>query len=89
MPRPEPKVRINAVAALRKIKTQFPKTPQGELMFAIIEMAVKDLTNNTEHRTRIRGDAIRYLKGDMVHAQWCDVEPSWVRMVLKKCYVLP
>ena len=71
-------------AALYKIRSQFPAIPEGQLMCAIINGAIVDLSS-----TKYRLEAIRYLQGDMVHAEIAGVDAGWIRGVLVKYEVLP
>lgn len=74
--------RAYARAAIVKIGKQFPTSPDGKLMFAIVANAILDLLEKSE-----RNEAIRYLRGDMWHANKCGVEPDWIRKVLTECGV--
>lgn len=72
-------------ALVNKISCQFPDTPEGRLMCAVINIALSDLiTNRRGHDVDInRNNAKRYLNGDMWHALVCGVDPDWIRLQLK------
>ena len=53
-------------------------------MYAIINGAVVDLSS-----TKYRLEAIRYLQGDMIHAEMAGVDAGWIRDTLVKYEVLP
>ena len=71
-------------AAFHKIRSQFPAIPEGQLMGAIINGAIVDLSS-----TKYRLEAIRYLQGNMIHAEMAGVDADWIRDVLVKYEVLP
>lgn len=69
------KARLLAV----KIRSEFPPTPQCKLMFSVIEVALRDLTAEA---AIVRSSARRYLSGEMLHAQVCDVDPDWIKRLM-------
>jgi len=71
-------------AAMRKISYQFPETPEGKLMCAIVSNAIIDLGSADK---AIRLPAIRYLNATIYHAEICEVDSVWIREVLIKCGV--
>jgi hypothetical protein len=66
-------------AASKKVSSEFPKSPEGRLMFEIVALAINDL-NKVQHRH----SAIMYLLGPMPHAEICGVDPDWIRRILIK-----
>ena len=73
----------NARMLVAKIKPQFPvDTPEGKLMFAIIERAILDANGKHEHRE----EAKRYLRGPIPYAVACGVDPEWIRFMAKKIH---
>ncbi len=62
---------------LRKIKYQFPETPEGKLWFSVLKLAILD---SFDHG--YRHEAVRYINGDMEAALICDVDPDWIRSLL-------
>lgn len=75
--------------AFKKIQTQFGsyrnpgefvyKSPEHKLMAHVIRVALYDL-NTKQHNQ----SAKTYLNGSMWHAQLCDVDPDWIRLVIKR-----
>ena len=70
--------------ATKKIGYQFPKTPEGKLMWAVVRQAIEDLYRPQSECTT----ALLYLKGPMWHAQSCGVDPDWIRLILRKMKIL-
>jgi len=71
-----------ANAVTRKIKPQFPcHQPEGALMFAIVENAIKDLVSVGDAN---QSTAKHYLNGRMIHAEICGISADWIRRVLKE-----
>lgn len=68
-----------AMAVAKKIRHQFPTTPEGRLAFAVVSKAIEDLSSR-----RNRVDASRFLRGDMGWAQLAGVDPDWVRLQLRR-----
>jgi hypothetical protein len=79
------------------VRPQFPASPEGQLMAAIVMQAVRDAFcedfdfkqehARAEHeRNKISG--LRYLVGDMPHATICGVDPDWIRLLLCKFKLL-
>lgn len=81
----KPKKLDHARLVLYIIKHKFPQSPEGRLFFAIVEKAILDLTDKS---ATLRKDAERYLRGDIIHAQLCGVDPEWIRRVCLKHGVL-
>ena len=75
--------------AVRKIKPQFPVSPEGKLFFKIVEAAIKDAFPNSDKKMRC-GDIVNidcarlYLHGNLPHAEACGVSSAWIRLVLRK-----
>lgn len=67
----------------KKIKHQFPETPEGLLMFRIVDQAICDLFY-LEHRV----NAIKYLAGPVEAAALAGVDPEWIQYLLKKSGLL-
>lgn len=85
--------RERAAVALKVIRTQFPETPEGALMFAVIAQAVEDATakpqpNAQNHDRRNfqarRLDAVEYLTGNIPHAHVAGVNPRWIHRIFKR-----
>ena len=72
-------IRVNI--ASKKIGYQFPDTPEGSLMYSIIDQAIADA---------LRGEssAIKFLTSTIPHAEICGVDSKWVQEVLIKCGIL-
>lgn len=90
-------LKSNATAAIIRLKAQFNTKADDyhKLCFAVIETAIKDLFASEHARMTIKRDdhsfgvcirksAIEYLSGDIIHAQYCDVDPDWVKRILKR-----
>ncbi len=82
-----------AAVALKVIRTQFPETPEGALMFAVIAQAVEDATakpqpkaqNHEQRNFQVRRlDAVEYLTGNLLHAQAAGVDPRWIQRIFKR-----
>lgn len=78
-----------AKVVAKKIGYQFPDTPEGKLMFAILDLAIRDFAmtvrrNRVDHDEAIKISAYRYLKGDMEHCQRVGIDPAWVRRVINE-----
>ena len=73
------KQKTNAI--IRKIKYQFPSTPEGALFFSIIELAINDLSDNEIYN---RESAINYINNDLSHAEACGISKAWIRELFKK-----
>lgn len=82
-----------AAVALKVIRTQFPETPEGALMFAVIAKAVEDAIaepgvrgadrdRHTFHARRL--DAVEYLTGNLPHAQAVGVDHRWIQRIFKR-----
>lgn len=73
---------------IEKIKYQFPDNPEGRLMFAVIEQALKDLTAMKRSKEKpipdllIRASAENYLRGPMPHAELVGVSSDWIKRVI-------
>jgi hypothetical protein len=83
MARPSPKDTLTrrAAAALTVIRRQVRNTPEHRLMFAVFDRAVQDAVSSIPaHQSE---SAAVYLEGDMFHAVACDLDPEWVRKVLR------
>lgn len=63
----------------RKIGYQFPGSPGGKLMFAIVRQSIIDLNSKSYHN-----GAAHFLAGEMSPALLCGVDPEWIRLVLKR-----
>ena len=79
-----PTERDRAFYALKIIKTHYPSNTEAILMFALIQGAVLDLFSGKYDR---KENAAFYILGPMKHAQWCGVEPEWIRKQLKKAHI--
>ncbi len=74
-----------AKLVIKKIKPQFPDTPEGNLMFAVVSQAIRDVASPTSTITiSDQSSALRYLDSDMPHAAICGVQASWIRSIIKK-----
>ena len=82
-------------AALHKIKTQFPNSPEGNLCFAVVAQAVRDATQpmpkkpeeiiKWRHETKSAKD---YLSNEIFYAEICGVNSLWIQRVLKESSIL-
>jgi len=72
---------------LRKIGPQFPQSPEGRLMLAVVGQAIRDLHGRGRgcelRARRQRESAARYLGGEMPHAEACGVSSHWVRKIMR------
>ncbi len=66
-------------AICKKIKYQFPDSPEGKLMFGIVQSAIHDLMTANHRRS-----AILYLTSDIPHAEIAGVNAKWIRDQLRK-----
>jgi len=57
-------------------------TPEGKLILAVIMRAISDLKLRNQ-----KVSARRYLRGEMWPAELLDVNPDWVRRVIRECGV--
>lgn len=76
------KTRPIAMAVAKKIRNQFPATPEGRLAFAVVHKAIEDLFH-PKHRI----GASRFLRGSMGWAEIAGVDPEWVRLQLRRAGV--
>ncbi len=81
--RDELKKRSNVV--LKCIHEQFPKSPEGKLMFAVIAQAISDIINDF-NKQEDRIDALRYIKKDLIHAEICGIKREWVQKLICKAF---
>ncbi len=65
--------------ALMRIRPQFPKSPEGSLMYEIIAQTIMDLFDKKEAR-----NAREYLTNEMPHAELCGVKSEWITNTLIK-----
>jgi hypothetical protein len=83
----------NVLAVNAKIKKQFPKSAHGQIMFAVVELAIvdaftprKDNPTQSKHSCRSvdenRASALQYLNAEIPHCSICDVSSSWVRRLI-------
>lgn len=72
------------------IKREFPTSPEGQLMFAVLRHTILDLAlkDNAKNREAIL-DAQLYFKMDMFHCHLCGVDPDWIIDVLIRAKLLP
>lgn len=70
---------------VKKICCQFPTCGEGQLMCAVINVALTDLITNRQGAEieRYRENAARYLRGEMWHALVAGVDPEWIRLQLR------
>ena len=85
-----------AKAIAKKIKNQFMSSPEGMLMFSIVECALLDLSVNItpkfkdeltlKEKSQINGrrSAARYLSGNMPHCELAGVDSEWVHRLMSK-----
>lgn len=71
------------LAVCNKIKKQFPDTPEGRLWFTVLRNEIRGLS-----KPKKRADSIKYLNGEMTIYQLCNVDPDWIRRVLKEAKVI-
>jgi len=62
----------------REIKSEFGKSPEEKLFFAIVERAIYDACVDGYYGAR------SYLSGYIPHAEMCGVDSDWIRRVIKK-----
>ena len=67
---------INAV--MRRIRAQFPETPEAKLCCAIVEQAATDLMNKD-----YKSSAEEYLM-NAKHAELCGVDTVWIKESFQK-----
>jgi hypothetical protein len=83
----------NVLAVNFKIKKQFPRSAYGQLMFAVLQLAIIDAftprkdneaksKNSCRNADENRASALQYLKSEMPHCSVCDINSSWVRRVI-------
>ena len=72
---------FKAIIVNKVIRIQFPKSPDGQLMYAVIASAVHDLVSNKINRVE---SALSYLKGNMPHAIACDVSANYIRSLIEQ-----
>lgn len=84
-----------ANVAIRKLSTQYIRSPEADLMFSIISRAIIDLYNekrkkNEHHQNNstIRGLEDYFTRGDIVHAELIGLDSDYVVRVLKKCGII-
>ena len=63
----------------KKIRPEFPTTPEGKLMFAVVDRALRDAYGC---EGRMTGKV--YLAGPMPHAEICGVSAAWIRRVIER-----
>ena len=68
-----------ARAVAGKIAKEFPASPEGRQMFALVRRSIRDLFSESQHR-----DARRYLSGEIPAAESCGVNSVWIREQLVK-----
>lgn len=76
-----------AVAArlvIEKIAYQFPDTPEGRLMLAVVGQAICDLVTQAKGSdiALAKRRAAAYLCGEIWHAQAAGVDPDFIRRVI-------
>jgi len=81
---------LAAKLACKKIICQFKNTPEEMFFYAIIEQAIRDYSKGLQSKASPleivnSGTAKYYLANDIIHAEMCDVDSEWIRIVLKKC----
>lgn len=74
--------------AIEKIGDQFPHTPEANLCLAVIDRALKDLTD-PQVTQEDKQDAIEYLSGDILHAQLYGVSSGLVKSILAEASFMP
>ena len=63
-----------------KLRSQFPDSPDGRFMFAIVERAILDLTVASE-----REEAYIYITSpEIPHAEICEISSEWIHRLLLK-----
>ena len=81
----EVNINLTVNAACKKIRHQFPKSPEGMLMFAVIATAIRDASGKTGIGSK---QAISFLSGDMPQAELCGVNSEWITEILIKMGLL-
>lgn len=86
-------IKERAATALKVIYAQFPKTPEGALMFAVIAQAVEDAIARPQLTARDyelrnfqarRQDTAKYLIGNIPHAHAVGVDHRWIHRIFKR-----
>lgn len=70
--------RTAALTASARIEQQFPSTPEGQLMRAVLKTSVSDLFDS-DHSA----DARRHLQGPIAEAKILGIDPEWIRQQLR------
>lgn len=72
---------------LNKIRDQFEKTPESQLMYAVLERAVLDISSASTSSIDT-ASALSFFNSDMPHVSACGVDVDWVKSQLKKYEIL-
>lgn len=72
-------LKILSMLIITKIKPVFPQTPEGMLMLAIVENALRDSINFKAPHVE---EARRFLSQDIPHVDICDVDSSYILRVI-------
>lgn len=77
-------------ALMNKIRCQFPDTPEGRLMLAVINCALSDLLSNRTglEVERNRRNAAHYLAGNIWHAYISGIDAEWIHLQLRRAGVV-
>ena len=75
-------------AICRKIRHQFPNTPEHNLFYSVVQVAILDLADQSKRNGFNRRSALRYLRNDLVHAEACGVDADWIRGLLTKAHLM-
>lgn len=83
--------------AFKKISYQFPDTPEGQLMLAIVYKAFQDALlhkrncdvgrGSESYRKSAKAEALIYIDSIMPHAEACGVDSGWICRVVRQCGV--
>ena len=72
-------LKILSMLVITKIKPVFPQNPEGMIMLAVVENALRDSIDfNGPHVEEAR----RFLSKDIPHADICNVESSYILRVI-------
>jgi hypothetical protein len=70
-------LRERVAAVNRVVGYQFPRTPEGQLMGAVVAQALLDLLDE-----RLAAEAAAFLRSDMPQAELAGVSPCWIRKMI-------
>jgi hypothetical protein len=72
-------LRERVAAVISVVGYQFPRTPEGQLMGAVVAQALLDLLDE-----RLAAEAAAFLRSDMPQADLAGVSPCWIRRMIQR-----